>query len=100
MEMTTTLDFRSLQRNFREALVFSVFESLETGSSLTLIHDRDFVDLKLQLESVALANIEWTYLQSGPTLWKLVIKKTAEKTPHPGCCGVGGGGENMSKPTT
>ena len=92
METTTTLDLRSLQKRYREALVFSIFECLETGGSLTLIHNQDFVDLKKQLESVGFGNIEWSDLQSGPGLWKLLIKKIEEKPrAGSGCCGMCGG---------
>lgn len=90
MEAMTTLDFRTLQRRHREALVFSLFECLQTGAAMTLIHDQDFGDLKKQLESIALTNIEWNEIQAGPHLWKLMIKKIEEKKVGGGSCGICG----------
>lgn len=100
MEAMTTLDFRTLQRRHREALVFSLFECLQTGGALTLIHDQDFGDLKKQLESVALTNIEWNELQAGPHLWKLMIKKIEEKSEGGKGCGICEGHGHSWKPST
>ncbi len=91
MAHISTIDFRSLQKRFREPLVFSIVESLEPGSCLTVVHNQDFTDLKKQLASVGLDDISITAKQDGPELWTLTLKKQELDAQEHGCCGVCGG---------
>lgn len=92
MSHTSVIDFRSLQKRFREPLVFSILESLEPGGSVTVVDEQDFTDLKKQLESIGFDGLSVAAQQSGPPLWTLTLTRseTITQVEH-GCCGICGG---------
>lgn len=94
MEQMTVFDVRSFEPRFRHALIFSMFEGLVEGASFVLVNDHDPVPLRRQFESLALPNLGWKYLETGPGTWRVKIEKTGLKGhQEEGCCGICGGDE-------
>ncbi|MFZ3230680.1 MAG: hypothetical protein WA160_10785 [Pseudobdellovibrio sp.] len=85
------INFNSIQKNSRDALMFSIFESLEIGASMIISNNETMEELKEKFEAVGLKNLELNTLENGPMEWLLLIKKIDEKTKSTGCCGVCGG---------
>jgi len=72
-----TLDVRTLPQEGRHRLIFNHLAALPEGDVLHLVNDHDPVPLRLQLERQWPGQFEVTYLQSGPALWQLEIRKLA-----------------------
>lgn len=75
MGHTSIIDFRSLQLRFREPLIFSILESLEPGSSVTVVHDQDFTELIKQIFNVGFEDLSIDDQQTGPILWKTTFTR-------------------------
>ncbi len=76
----------------RHRQLFAAFDQLNVGDSLVLINDHDPRPLNYQLDSERGRSFDWTYLQEGPSEWKVRITKTTNaqaKASH--CCGSCGG---------
>lgn len=73
------IDFRSIDRSFRHAIFFSMFEGLKEGASFEFMNDHDPVPLYNQLQSIGIENLEWSYSERGPDNWRIRITKTPPK---------------------
>ena len=91
MQKLTVFDVRSFEPRFRHALIFSMFEGLMPGSSFELVNDHDPVPLREQFKSLSLPNFDWSYVESGPSLWRVRIAKTGDRMSSGGGCGACGG---------
>lgn len=94
-EFAHTIDVREITPQERHPLIFSRFNALQPGQSLQLINDHDPRPLHAQFQSLASGRFNWTYLQSGPALWRVQIGKVAGPASTPAansCCGGGCGG--------
>lgn len=91
MQGMTVFDVRSFEPRFRHALVFSMFEGLAPGASFELVNDHDPVPLQEQFKSLSLPNFSWSYVESGPAVWRVRIAKSGSSKHSGGCCGVCGG---------
>lgn len=93
MEQSTVFNVRSFEPRFRHALIFSMFEGLAAGAAFELVNDHDPVPLREQFKALSLPNLDWKYLETGPTVWRVRIAKSSGKGhADGGCCGVCGGG--------
>lgn len=88
--MNTVIDFSKIQQSFRHAIFFSMFEGLKDGESFEFINDHDPAGLHKQVRRMELPNLEWIYEESGPTQWRISVKKSpsTEKKEDGGCCGI------------
>ncbi len=71
------LDVRGLPREERHSQTFGAFGELAPGESFVLVNDHDPLPLRAKLEAVHLGELGWTYLASGPSLWRIQISKVS-----------------------
>lgn len=76
----------------RHVAALSAFEALEVGNALEVVNDHDPKPLYFQLQARAPAGFSWDYLQRGPDVWRVTIRKLARSHGTGGCCGACGGG--------
>ncbi len=91
---TTAIDVREIAPRDRHPLIFGRFHVLQPGQALELINDHDPRPLYYQMQAEFPGTFTWTYLQSGPELWRVSIGKTAVTTaraaaPAGSCCSGG-----------
>lgn len=72
------IDVRSLVPAQRHAKIFELVNALEPGRSFILINDHDPKPLHYQLEAEYPGQYSWTYVESGPQVWRVEIGKRAE----------------------
>lgn len=77
--MNSIIDFRSIDRSFRHAIFFSMFEGLKEGASFEFLNDHDPVPLYNQLRSIGIENLEWSYSERGPDNWRIRITKAVPR---------------------
>ncbi len=86
----TTLDIQSIHPSARHPLVFAVFENMVPGASLVLVNNHDPVPLQRQFAQHFAGEFSWTYLEQGPTTWRVeVTRMDRDLDPHASgsCCG-------------
>jgi uncharacterized protein (DUF2249 family) len=71
------LDIRVVPPPEKHPTIFRTFDALAPGESFTLINDHDPFPLRHQFEATRTGTYSWHYAQSGPTVWKVEIGKTA-----------------------
>lgn len=59
----------------RHIVIRQLFEHLPRGASLQLVVDHDPKPLRFQLESDSSARCEWTYLENGPPMWRVRLRR-------------------------
>lgn len=84
------LDVRTIPPFERHAKIFGQFDDLQVGQALVIVNDHNPVPLKLQLEGRKPGQVQWTYLQEGPDLWRVQIKKLQADPDRAGSCCSGG----------
>ena len=72
------VDVRSLVPAQRHAKIFELVAALKPGAAFVLVNDHDPKPLYYQLEAEYPGQFSWTYLESGPTVWRVTIGKIAE----------------------
>lgn len=84
----STLDIQSIVPHNRHPLVFALFESTVPGGSIVLVNNHDPMPLYRQLQNHYPGAFAWNYLEQGPAVWRVEIKKEAsEEQETGGCCG-------------
>jgi uncharacterized protein (DUF2249 family) len=69
------IDVRSLIPAQRHAKIFQLVDELAPGASFVLINDHDPKPLYYQLEAEHPKQFSWTYLETGPAVWRVAIGK-------------------------
>jgi uncharacterized protein (DUF2249 family) len=88
----TILDVRVLPCEQRRELIFSTFDGLAPGAALEIVNDHDIKPLQGVFQQLAPGKFAWEYLQQGPDLWRVAVRKLAATTHGNGsCCGSCGG---------
>jgi uncharacterized protein (DUF2249 family)/quercetin dioxygenase-like cupin family protein len=77
VEAPEELDLREVPRHLRHPLVFQKLDSLPIGCSFVLVNDHDPVPLSRQIDSTRQGQSTWEYIQRGPDLFRIRIKRTA-----------------------
>ncbi len=95
--MTTTyaatVDVRTLPIPQKHPTIFQSFEDLAVGEVMLLVNDHDPKPLYYQFAAERTGQFEWRYLESGPEVWKVEIRRTTPAGPDQpapeklGCCG-------------
>jgi uncharacterized protein (DUF2249 family) len=67
------VDVRTLIPAQRHAKIFQLVDQLSPGRSFVLINDHDPKPLYYQLEAEYPQQFSWTYLEQGPTVWRVEI---------------------------
>jgi len=76
-ETATTIDVRTIPARERHTRIFAQFDALGAGETMQLVNDHDPRPLYYQLENRAAGSFGWTYLESGPDVWRVNVNKTA-----------------------
>ena len=71
------LDVRHLPPPQRHALIFDTCGKLGAGDAIILVNDHDPKPLYYQLEAEYPRQFSWTYVENGPRVWRVEIRKLA-----------------------
>ena len=77
--MTATqieLDVRTIPPREKHPAIFRTFDALTKGQSLVLVNDHDPFPLRHQFEALRAGQFSWTYVESGPVIWRVAIAKS------------------------
>jgi uncharacterized protein (DUF2249 family) len=87
----STIDVRQIAPQERHGLIFERLAALPAGEALLLINDHDPVPLRSQVDRQWPGQFECAYLDAGPALWRLEIRKAAAPTKarSDSCCSGG-----------
>lgn len=69
------LDVRPIPPRDKHPKIFEVFDTLQQGESMIIINDHDPRPLKYQFEFERPGRFEWKYIEEGPEVWRVVIKR-------------------------
>jgi uncharacterized protein (DUF2249 family) len=69
----TEIDVRSLIPARRHEKIFELVDRLSPGDSFVLVNDHDPKPLYYQLEAEHPKQFSWTYLETGPSVWRVEI---------------------------
>lgn len=72
-----TVDVRTIIPRERHPLIFSTFDALTAGDAFELVNDHDPKPLYYQLQAERPGQLEWTYLQQGPEVWRVRVGRAA-----------------------
>ncbi len=70
-----TLDVRPIIPREKHSSIYSAFDSLSKGQTLHLINDHDPKPLFYEMSAERSGQFSWEYLESGPEVWEVNIKK-------------------------
>jgi uncharacterized protein (DUF2249 family) len=69
------LDARVIPPRDKHPSIFRTFDSLKSGQSMILINDHDPRPLRYQLSAERPDSFGWTYLEEGPSVWRIQIDR-------------------------
>jgi len=72
-----TVDARVLPIPQKHPTIFRTFEGLVVGDSMLLVNDHDPKPLYYQFAAERTGQFEWRYLENGPEVWKVEIRRVA-----------------------
>ncbi len=72
-----TLDVRPLPPREKHLRIHETFLALEPGTAMLLVNDHDPKPLHYEFDAERPGQFEWSYLESGPEVWRVRIAKTA-----------------------
>lgn len=75
-----TLDVRQLECAQRHALIFATFAELAIGEGFEFVNDHKPTPLYHQFCQRYADQFNWEYREEGPTVWRMVIRRTSEGT--------------------
>jgi uncharacterized protein (DUF2249 family) len=75
-ETPAILDVRSLVPMQRHSTIFQRVDEMPAGASFILVNDHDPKPLRYQMDAEYPGQFSWTYLESGPEVWRVEIGKT------------------------
>lgn len=67
------LNVTELPCALRRTAVLQAFEALLPGQSFEIVNDRDPARLRLLFSKRAPQPFDWTYLESGPLVWRVKV---------------------------
>lgn len=73
-----TIDVRNIVPRERHPLIFDTYRNLAAGEAFLLVNDHDPKPLYYQLEAEYPRQFSWSYVESGPTVWRVEIGKLAK----------------------
>lgn len=76
-QIKSTVDVRNIPPRERHPLIFNTFINLAAGESLLLINDHDPKPLYYQFQAEHTNRFDWNYLEQGPDVWQVWIRKVA-----------------------
>ncbi|MDF2821287.1 MAG: hemerythrin [Clostridiales bacterium] len=74
-EFTSQVDARKYEPKDKHPVIFNTFSDLNPGETMELINDHDPRPLQYQFMAEMEGQFEWEYLEQGPEVWRVAIKK-------------------------
>lgn len=71
-------DVRAMPPPQRHKSIFQKFDELRSGEGFVLVNDHDPKPLYYELRSVRGEVLDWDYVESGPKVWRVKIRKTKD----------------------
>ena len=71
------IDVRIVPPGQRHPRIFARAQALGVGESFTIINDHDPKPLHYQLQAEYPGQFSWTYLESGPEVWRVELGRQA-----------------------
>lgn len=81
------VDVRTIPHRDRHALIFDTFQALAAGAHLELVNDHDPRPLYFHFQQMFGSRFNWSYVESGPEVWRVQIGKAAHEKGGDSCCG-------------
>lgn len=72
------IDVRSFVPAQRHEKIFQLVDTLAPGASFILINDHDPKPLYYQIEAEYPKQFSWTYLEKGPSVWRVEIGRVQQ----------------------
>ena len=69
------VDARDYEPRDKHRVIFETFDSLESGQAMELTNDHDPKPLYYQMQAEMQGQFEWEYLEEGPEIWRVSIRK-------------------------
>lgn len=69
------LDVREMPPRERHSTIFATFDDLAPNQAIDLVNDHDPKPLYYQLAAEYAGEFNWNYLQEGPEVWEVEIRK-------------------------
>lgn len=77
------LDLRDVPRPMRHPMVFARLDALDIGESFELVNDHDPIPLNRQMDAMRPNQAEWTYIERGPEVFRIRVRRTAPLSGPP-----------------
>ncbi|HLN61476.1 MAG TPA: DUF2249 domain-containing protein [Symbiobacteriaceae bacterium] len=74
-ESAVVVDVRPIPPFQKHPTIFGAFNGLASGESMILVNDHDPKPLYYQFAAELAGKFEWNYLEQGPQVWRVQIKK-------------------------
>ena len=71
------IDVRIVPPGQRHPRICAMANALEGGAAFTIINDHDPKPLHYQLQAEYPGQFSWTYLESGPEVWRVELGRQA-----------------------
>lgn len=71
------LDVRTLPHAARHQIIFGKLNELTVGEALVIVNDHDPRPLKYQTDSLWPDRYVWSYVDAGPTVWRVAIARVS-----------------------
>ena len=78
-----TLDVREIAPRDRHPLILGTFDRLGPGESFILLNDHDPKPLYYQFQAEQPGQLDWTYLEQGPEVWRVRIGRVTDLAATP-----------------
>jgi len=70
-----SIDVRAIAPRDRHPLLFQRFDALTPGQAYELVNDHDPKPLYYQFQAERPGQLDWTYLEEGPEVWRVRVGK-------------------------
>ena len=71
------LDVRPIPVREKHPTIFRTFDGLSSGEAILLINDHDPKPLYYTFAAERAGQFRWTYLEQGPEVWRVEVRKGA-----------------------
>ncbi|ODT72534.1 MAG: hemerythrin [Pelagibacterium sp. SCN 63-23] len=71
------IDVRTVPPRERHPRIFGMADALAVGESFVIVNDHDPRPLHYQLQAEYPGQFSWTYLESGPVVWRVELGRVA-----------------------
>ncbi|RKD24389.1 hypothetical protein BEP19_08325 [Ammoniphilus oxalaticus] len=75
MEFQAKVDVRTYEPKKRHPIIFETFDRLQSGQQMELTNDHDPRPLRYTFMMERSEQFDWRYLEEGPDVWRVAIKK-------------------------